>query len=307
MRKHTLAWCAIAVALLSAPGCKKKSGPGGWLVGEEGLMANLHDDGSLGPGYDLGRNDDLYGIECRGLDDAFVVGSGGVFLRTFDKGATWETIDLGTDRTLRGVAAAILNDVVAVGDQAFFVSHDSGDSWTGVPVDTAGLESVAMPHDGSYALAVGDGAAWRWNGESLQQTAELPGVRAVALSHDGATAAAVGAGAWRSLDGGVHWTSIALPDGLDLHDVWAARDGTIVAVGAGGAMVTIGADDRVTVAHPGVGTLRTVHLTAGGHGMVAGDGGEVLMSHDGGASWARVSVGIDRTIYALDEIGVGHN
>src|SRR5688572_30826856 len=92
-----------AGAALGAAGCKKKGGGGGgaWLVGEDGLMANLQPDGTLGDGYSLDVDDDLLGIACRGEDTAFVVGEGGILMRTFDGGESWEALDAGTTATLR--------------------------------------------------------------------------------------------------------------------------------------------------------------------------------------------------------------
>src|SRR5687767_13792401 len=108
MRHATLAVLAAAT-LVIAPGCKKKGGspgpgPGGWLVGDEGLMAAITPDGSLGSPYELGTSVDLAGIACRGTTDAFVVGAAGTFLRTFDGGESWEAIDVGTTAALRAVA-----------------------------------------------------------------------------------------------------------------------------------------------------------------------------------------------------------
>src|SRR5262249_31841042 len=157
----------------------KSGGGGAWLVGSDGLMANIQTDGTLGPGYDLGRGVDLRGITCRG-DEAFVVGDG-TFLRTHDAGATWTSLDVGT-ASLRAVRAAG-DPVVTAGDDGVRLSRDDGDTWA--TLAPGAFVSVAIDDAGTVALAVAaDGGLWRWDGAAIAEITAMPGARAVALSHD---------------------------------------------------------------------------------------------------------------------------
>jgi photosystem II stability/assembly factor-like uncharacterized protein len=308
----------LGSTVLLTGACKNKGGGtgggggGAWLVGEDGLMVNIGEDGQLGDGYDLGSGvGDLNGITCRGADTAFVVGSGGTFLRTFDGGATWESVDLGTSATLRDVASGS-GTVFVAGDGELAQSHDDGDTWLRMPGDgTAVWQSVATDHDAAIALLVRlDGSIWRYDASSgaLLEMTTVPGARALSMSHDGAHAVVVGdAGAMsRSDDGGLSWTSVATGVDTNLHAAWATSAGAIVAVGDAGTVVRVDGSD-VEASWPGVGTLHAVHVDASGAAIAAGEGGEVLLSNDGGASWDIADVEVAGTVLGLDSVaGEGH-
>jgi len=309
----------VAVLATAAGGCKKKSstgsgtgggGGGAWLVGQGGLMENVLASGGLGEGYDLGADQDLYGITCHGADTAFVVGAGGTFLRTFDAGDTWESIDLGTTEALRDVAAGGADTVFVAGDHVLTMSLDSGDTWTALPQADHLWRSVATDHDGAVALVLdGSGAVWRYDGSagSFSQVTSLAGAEALTLSHDGLHAAVVGdAGAIsRSDDGGLTWTAVTTGTDANLYAAWATGGGAIVAVGEAGTIVHVATD--VEVSSPCTATLRAVHVDGDGTAIVGGDSGEVLTSHDAGLTWESMSLGLSGTIYALDVVdGDGH-
>lgn len=315
--EQLLVVAGACTAVVVAAGCSKKKtgspGPGGaWLVGQDGLMANLDAAGTLGPGYELGSEHDLLGIACRGLDTAFVVGELGTLLRTFDGGASWEVVDLDTTRSLRAVATA--GDAVYVGgEQLLMMSPDSGTTWTRLPVDpAASWLAVAAGHGGAHALALDDqGEVWRYDADlrTVAPVAGLEGARVVALSHDGQRAAIAGRGRMllRSDDGGGSWRAIDLGREVELDDVWVTGAGEAIGVGAGGVVVRVDAAGAVTLAAPGAGTLRTVHVNALGRGLAAGDGGEVLATSDGGRTWSRLPLRLSGTVFGVDEVaGDGH-
>jgi photosystem II stability/assembly factor-like uncharacterized protein len=300
-------------ALLGATACKKKSGgPGGsWLVGENGFMGNLREDGSVGEGYDLESDDDLLDIVCRGADTAFVVGEAGTMLRTFDGGATWESLDLGTRGTLRSVATAGPDLVYVAGEGVLKASPDSGATWRDLGADPSiAWQGVAAGHEGSALALSSTGAVWRApaGASTLTQVGSLPQGRAVAMSHDGAHAAVVGAGRslLRSDDAGERWRSIDLGRDVDLYGAWVTESGDLIAAGAG-VIVRVSATDEVSISAPTTATLRTLHINHHGHGLAAGDGGTVLMTHDGGASWTTLELGYTSAIFGVDEVaGDGH-
>ncbi|MBZ0234769.1 MAG: hypothetical protein K8M05_20730 [Deltaproteobacteria bacterium] len=316
--KTQIATTLFAAALLAAGGCKKKDGGspgpgpgGGWLVGEDGLMAAVLTSGTLGQGYDLESDHDLLGIACRGLDTAFVVGELGTFLRTFDGGVSWEVIDLDTTRTLRSVAAA--DDAVYVaGDGLLLRSPDRGTTWAPLPVDPSASWSAVTAAHGGVALALGmSGAVWRHDSasDSFTSVASLAGARVVAMSHDGTHAVVAGAGRaiLRSDDAGQTWRSIDLGRDVDLYDAWVTGAGETMAVGADGLMVRVSAADTIATSTIATETLRTIHINGRGVGLAAGDDGVVMHTADGGATWTELPLGLDRDVFAVDEVaGDGH-
>jgi photosystem II stability/assembly factor-like uncharacterized protein len=314
--KVTFATTLIAASLLAGGGCKKGGGspgpgPSGWLVGSDGLMAAVETSGTLSDGYDLDSDHDLLGIVCRGKDTAYVVGELGTFLRTFDGGATWEVIDLETTHTLRSVAAAG-DDVYAAGDGLLLRSPDRGTTWSSLPVDPSAAWSAVAAGDGGTALALSaSGGVWRYDAgvASFASVGVMSGARVVALSHDSVHAAVAGTGntMLRSDDGGVSWRTIDLGTSFDLFDAWVTSAGETIAVGADGKMVRVSSTDTVAAETIGTGTLRTIHINGHGVGMAAGDHGQYLSTADGGATWVQLRLGIDRDIYAVDEVaGDGH-
>lgn len=311
MQKSVLFVCAA----LAAVGCKKTSGTptgggggGGWLVGSTALMANVGEDGQLGKGYELAGTMQLDGIACRYSGEAWVVGEQGTLLYTSDGGTTWSAQEVPTSGDLRGVATQDFGPVFVVGNGAFLTTSDTGATWTSL--GSASFRAVAAAQEGANVLALSDdGGLWQYDGGALGRLATIPGAHAVALSSDGNLAMIAGAGLSRSLDGGATWTRLAVDPAITFDDVRIADDGSAVAVGAAGAIANIDASGAVTLQHVGTADLHTVHVadfdSATGTGFAAGDGGQVLITHDAGMTWA-LGPNVGRTVYGVDEIGLGH-
>jgi photosystem II stability/assembly factor-like uncharacterized protein len=131
----------------------------------------------------------------------------------------------------------------------------------------------------------------------------LPGMRAVAVSADGREAIAAGAGLMVSHDAGVTWTRLSVDPALTFDDVRFTEDGdAAVAVGNAGAIARI-ANGAVTVQHVGTADLHTVALDEAGY--TAGDGGQVLVTHDDGLTWSN-GPSLGATVWGVDEIGDAH-
>jgi len=302
----------MCIALAGAVGCKKKGGGGGgWLVGEQGLMANVGDDGTLGEGYDLGASETLNAIACRYLDEAWVVGNSGTLLYTSDAGASWDAHDLGTTANLRALATQDAGPVFIAGDGVFFTSvpeFATGKAqWSQLGDGTTQFRSLAAAQHANTVLAVADdGSVWSYADGALAKIMTVPSARAVAVSPNGLQAIVVGEGINRSSDGGATWTLAKNLD-LTLSSVRIDDQGEALAVGANGAVAKIDAEGRVLLQTLGTADLRTVHLTSyDGHGYAAGNGGQTWMTDDGGWTWTR-GPNVGRTVLGVDEIGDGHN
>lgn len=304
---------ALAVAC-SLVGCRKKSsdpgpGPGGgWLVGERGMMLNVHADGSFSD-YDLEIDDDLLDISCRGTDSAFVVGARGTFLRTFDGGAEWESVDVGTRGALRSVAAAAREYVVAAGDEGLFLSADSGTTWS--TLATGSFSAVSIDHTGDVIMALDrSGTVWREDGtSSLRPVFSSAGAVSLKMSHDGGTAVVMAPGRtlWTSASGGASWQPIELGGTFDLHNAWISHAGEILAVGASGAVVRIDAQRRVTAMQPTRSDLEAIHLGGSGVGYAGGADGRMLQTFDDGLTWTELERTAPQKIFGIDQIDpIGH-
>ena len=91
---------------------------------------------------------------------------------------------------------------------------------------------------------------------------------------------------------------------LSFEDVRFTEDGdAAVAVGANGAIAPRIANGTVTVQHVGTANLHAVALDEAGY--TAGDGGQVLVTHDDGLTWS-LGPNLGTTVWGVDEIGDAH-
>lgn len=313
MRTHA-AILFTSIAALAAFGCKKGSGTGGggggggWLVGRSGLMANVDQNGTLGAGYDLGATENLNAIACRGADEAWVAGDGGNLLYTADAGETWSAQSVPTSANLRAVATQDAGPVFVAGDGAFLMSTDSGDHWTQLSDTHTSFLSVAAAQQGDTVLALdAQGGVWSYADGALARITTMTGAHAIAVSPDGQTAVVAGAGLQLSTDAGHTWLPLTVD--AKLADVRVDDEANIVSVGELGTIVNVAWGANVTVQHVGTANLNTVHVKSWDGssvvGYAAGDGGEVLITHDVGQTWT-MGPNVGRDVLGVDEIGVGH-
>ena len=303
---------AILVAGLAFGGAGCKKGPGGggggWLVGKSGLMANVQGNDTLGAGYQLGATENLNGIACRYQGEAWVVGDAGTLLYTNDGGASWSAQTIPTTANLRALATQDSGPVFVGGDGVFLTSIDTGAHWTSIAT-TQHIRSVAAAQEGDTVLAISDeGNVLGFANGALTQLASIPGAKAVAVSADGKTAFVAGSGLMKSTDAGKTWTAVAVGN-AQLEDVDAVDDiGDAVAVGKAGTIVWLDSG-VVNTTHVGTADLHTVHIAdyddANPTGYAAGDGGQILITHDGGATW-KLGPTVGNTVLGVDQIGAGH-
>jgi photosystem II stability/assembly factor-like uncharacterized protein len=296
----------IACTAVLIVGCKKGTGTGGggggWLVGEAGLMVNV-DDGTPRGSYDLGSDEQLDAIACRGLTEAWVVGAHGTVLHTSDAGEEWEAIEVPTSAHLRSLATLDSGPVLVGGDGTFLVTTDGGSSWTDYGDGLTRFRSLA---GSSRVFALSDdGALWTFENGVLARRMTQPGARAVHASLAGDVVMMAGRGITRSRNAGATWEPLAVDPDLVWNDLRVNADGSAVAVGEYGAIANIAATGAVSVQYVGEATLHTLHTHHNAVGYAAGDGGVVLITEDIGASW-RLGPNVGKTVLGVDEIGLGH-
>jgi len=309
----------VCVASLAAVGCKKSGtgggtgggggGGGGWFTGSSSMMMYVGPNGAADHGYPLGFAAELRGIACRYAGEAWVVGNAGTLLYTNDAGATWTREAIPTQADLRTLATQDFGPVFVAGNGTFLVTKDTGATWTELGDGVTAFRSMAAAQDGQTVLALSDdGGLWSYDG-ALHRTATLAGMRAISVSEDGQLAIAVGNGAMKSSDGGKTWSALALDPSIAFDDVRIDVDGDAVAVGQAGAIANIDATGAIAIQHVGTADLHTVHVAdaddVGAVGFAAGDGGQVLVSHDGGHVWT-LGAKLDATVWGVDQIGDGH-
>lgn len=311
-----VAFLCVALAATGAAGCKKKGGGGGgWLVGTEGLMANVDERGRLGEGYDLGQSEQLNAIACRYLAEAWVVGDHGTVLYTSDGGESWDAHDLGTTANLRALATQDAGPVYVAGDGVFMTASPelaTGTAeWQQLGDGVTRFRAVAAAQRGTTVLAVSDdGGIWAYERGQLVKRTTLAGMRSVAVSPDGQIAIVAGAGLHRSTDAGKTWSPITVDPAFAYEDVRLEATGEALAVGAGGLVSRIDVDGRVISQRIGSADLKTIHVAPSddytGLGYAAGVGGQIWLTRDSGWTW-EMGPNVGRTVLGADEIGFGHN
>lgn len=254
------------------------SAAGPWVVavGADGTVLTTDSGGARWSATAAGAGADLAAVAL-GPAGAWVVGDGGTIAR---RGATggWQTLPSPTAADLRAVAAPPGGAVVAAGDAGtLLTSLDGGQTWN---ADRA-------VEDDLFALSFADDLhGWAGGGASFGET------RAEVL---------------RSSDGGRTWTRLDLPvwgrvRGLSFTGAatgWAAVEdwgvdgdrpqGSIFMTADGGETWVRQTDaERVLL---GV-------AMRGADGWAWGEGGLVLHTADGGATWSSVDTGAGETIAA---------
>ncbi|MCX5745603.1 MAG: hypothetical protein NT062_24260 [Proteobacteria bacterium] len=294
---------AFALALLvTVPGgCKKSGGGGGgggWLVGREGLMANVDAHGAIVGDDPLGSSETLNGIACRFEGEAFVVGAHGTLLYTDDGGQAWSALAVPTRGDLRA-------------HDALQRSADGGATWRELSDGKTAFRSIAAAQRGETVLAVAaDGGLYAFDGVALVRRATIAGARAVGVSPDGQRVIVAGDGVAISRDAGRTFQPVGVAGTFN-----AARiddRGEAIAAGDAGVVVNVSAGGVALVQHVGTADLFTVHMktwgdaAAAGNGYLAGEDGQVYLTTDAGWSW-HAGPNVGHAVLGADEIGAGHN
>ena len=225
--------------------------------------------------------------------DAWLAGDGGVVWRSLDGGATWGPRALG-GKPLRAVAARGFTVLVAGDSGQVWRSADAGGTWTLRTVPgLASVRALALPSTGRAFLAGDGGMILRSDdgGDTWSPLASGTAARLNALAFtdaDHGWAAGAAGTLLRTENGGASWVPAPLGTTADLLTV--AANGASVWVGGtrGGCWrsTTAGASFAFLDLEADLGPdVAAIALPAEGDVWVAGGGGYVRHSTDGGDTW----------------------
>lgn len=225
--------------------------------------------------------------------DVWAVGHAGLIYRSFDGGQTWTQRTVGAGDHYDVAAAGF--DVIVVGDGgATWRSSDSGGSWSNtVAAGAPQLRAIAMPTPGA-AYVVGSGGAIlksedggaTWSPQASGTGVLLRDVRFTDATHGWAVGD--GGTVLRTSDGGASWDPVSAGTSENLLAV-DHSGGTVWVVGENATArrsTNDGASwDPVDLELDDLADVDALHLASPSEVYLAGGGGFIRHSTDGGASW----------------------
>ncbi|HTX69784.1 MAG TPA: clostripain-related cysteine peptidase [Thermoleophilia bacterium] len=241
-----------------------------------------------------------------------------VLVRSGDGGRTWKTSDESSLGNYLFSAVTLAPDgrLWAAGDYGYddsiiAVSSDGGRSWaqrrSGTQQSLFGIDFPDARHGwacGAAGMLVrsADGGK-TWKRTPSAPPGELLALDFVDASHGWVVADDLRgpAGAvWYTADAGRHWTLEHSTPGSLLYAVTVVGDAVYVAGGdpAGGAGLIVrgGLAGPWTLQWSGSPRIGGVAISAAGSGWAVGDGGLILHTVDGGATWTTQAAGVDRDL-----------
>lgn len=232
-------------------------------------------------------------VYSRNGSDVIAVGDSGQVYRSLNAGANWLRFDVGA-RPLRDVAARGFN-IVMVGDSGkIWRSTNSGGSW-GLTVlsGTPALHSLAWPSDNVLFACGAGGTLYRsgdggqsWQAQTSGTAQRLRSIR----FRDDQTGWAAGDGGTvlSTANGGASWTPITVPTTRNLlsvdflgSQVWVVGEHGVAIKSANSGGLWTNQNLRLDAGAD----VRVVWIQSADSVYIAGGGGFVRRSADGGANW----------------------
>jgi photosystem II stability/assembly factor-like uncharacterized protein len=252
----------------------------GWAAGAEGILLNTMNGGQTwanqlpGPSVPVGLNPVLNSVSFTDALNGASVGNGGYILTTTDGGHDWLPQEHGYAGNGLVVTGTDADNAKALLDDSVLLStSDGGQHWT--PAE------LPAQFTNMYFLNAMDGWAVQNNRPNVYSTA----------------------------DGGVTWQLHKTPSSLPLLAVQAIDANTIVAVGGDTDLIegdvivrsTDGGNTWTLLTRPGKAQYFTsVDFVNSTMGWVAGSfPPDILMTVDGGVSWAEQSISVSSSDYTL--------
>lgn len=260
---------------------------------------------------------ELLALTGDGDGRVIAVGSRGTIVRSTDAGSTWRVVASGTGATLRAAWRSSSGSIFVAGDDGTILrSTDHGERWTPM---TSGTTAALLHLAGNdvEVFAAGDGgtilrshdAGERWQPIAFPPLAEEP-VRGLGSTHADELWVLLRTSLWLTHDGGESWQSVAntKPPRNELAHLFVDASGFyatgrnahdfdpdfFVLIGRADGVVERWTSIESRLIRPPVITAMSPHL------ILAGDGYDVLVSVDRGASFARSEQSADmQSPYAL--------
>ncbi|MEP7361592.1 MAG: YCF48-related protein, partial [Chloroflexota bacterium] len=285
-----------------------------WATGTPGVIANSNDGGVSWTTQFTTPGIPLFDVSMGDLSAGIAVGVDGCIFRTTNGGSAWTQVAGGSpgatklvfDVVRRGakVWAALTNSVI-------LRSTDDGASWTEI---AAGLPQTSWRaidfFDDQVGYAVGERqgfyptTAWTTDGGLTWQPTYWNGMYDFwdvdALSASEAVACADN-GLWRSTNGGLGWSFVNTTplsgffgaDFIDANQGWAVGYDFMKTIDGGQTWSHVLAPSTV---------FRDVAFADALHGWAVGDGGRVLATVDGGASWTPQTSGTAADLWTVEAL-----
>lgn len=295
-----------------------------WVVGTYGTILSITDNATKVAEQKSGTHFSLFSVSCSSPTDCVIGGEGALILHTSDGGKTWEKVDApkGVIENLLAMSRGKdRNQIWAVGPEATIIhSADGGKTWEDQSLhkDEA-LNGVAFLDDkdgwveGEFGVikhTTDGGKTWVEADKVIGLPKYVEDVTDSEAYHRGIPELSeqdlyLFGGAWSTPQKGY----IVAASGyvLETNDggaTWQAKRGggnSLFAVAAPAGHPAVAAGLLGTVAHENNGSnwvvdegvssrvytwLRSVSFSPDGSlGIMTGGNGEVLISHDGGATW----------------------
>lgn len=237
----------------------------GWVIGNNNLAWRTSNGGQSWTRMTDHPAGSYYHMEFMTPSLGWTAGNGSV-CRTVDGGVTWDVLTwydehgvvYGMDFLNASVGAMVTDPLsFSTYEEGIYITSDAGDTWTHL-------------RNGIY------------NDVALLSTSTIIAAAPSEIS--------------RSTDGGNTWTTVASDQVDGFADLEVVDADTIVATGIdGGVWVSDDAGQTWERTHDGVGTLPDVwgvRFTDSQFGQLAGPGGWLFETRDGGHSWTQINNGL---------------
>jgi predicted CXXCH cytochrome family protein len=278
----------------------------GWAAGNAGQILRSTDSGVTWFAQASGVTTNLNGISFGSATTGLVVGNAGVIRRTTNAGATWASQASGTTQNLNAVACSASNPNygIAVGAQGTIRFTVDGSAWaaaTTVPALSATDNMVAVSYASTSSteiayIAVGHAAnnghpsilRTANHGQTWTAVASMnqppSGIRfAPAPSSSIGWASAAAGFVYKTVDGGLNWTTQTTPITTAFTGISAVTSQSAFAVGSSGVIAqTANGGTTWLTQNSGFGStgaaqnLLATEFTDANHGFAVGTGGAIL-------------------------------
>lgn len=283
------------------------SGPtsASWLVGENGLMLSVSDQGAV-LSHTAVTAANLNGLTCVGPSTAWAVGDNGVVLYTTNGGQSWVSQISNTTSALRSLSFDSLSHGVAGGDAGvMLITNDGGATWAAATLSAAGSITAIKLNDGHGVAVTESGEILQSSddGQTWTLLAQVDGaLYGIDVGADGQKAIAVGDHVYAVTSNGA--TPFSFTTTGPLFAVHFLGDNvTAIAAGAAGSAITI--SDSGTMQPLTTGTTSDLHtlMVEDDSITLAGDTGTIIYFASATATAQALQSPSSANIRSIDDLG----